>query len=390
MGMSNVLFLSVPAHGNVNPTLGLVSELVQQGEQVCYFASDEFKEKIETAGATYKRYAEDLDFFKAGGSSNPLLRVIRAAPDIIADILEQTSGQHFDYLIHSAGFPFTKAISQILQLPTVSSLAIVAGHRHLAASGKFFEGTEEMREAYTEARQKIQATYSIIMPETIRGLIFNIGEINLAYTSKLFTPDIAFYDDSYKFVGPPVYNRKENLDFPFEKLKGRTVIYISLGTVFSNFDAALYDIFFKAFKDWNAVVVLAAFNVDLFGHVIPENFIVRNYVPQSAILEYTSAAVTHAGMNSISDLVTAHIPFVALPLGADQPLLAKQAEMLGAAIALDTKKLTPEVLSNAVKRVMTNPSYLENINRIDQSFKAAGGYPKAVEEIFRWKSKNLY
>jgi len=153
----------------------------------------------------------------------------------------------------------------------------------------------------------------------------------------------------------------------------------------NGFDPALYALFFKAFANWDAVVVLAAFNVDLSGHIIPENFIVRNYVPQSAILEYTSAAVTHGGMNSISDLVTAHIPFVALPLGADQPLLAKQAQDLGAAISLDVKELTPEALSNAVKKVITEPAYLANIKKIDESFKAAGGYPIAVQEIFRWK-----
>ena len=387
--MSKVLFLSVPAHGNVNPTLGLVSELIKQGEQVTYFASDEFKEKVEATDATYKRYAADMDFFKADGSANPLLRVIRSTREVIADILEQTKYEHFDYLIHSAGFPFTKAISQILKLPTVSSLAIVAGLRRLAESGKFFEGTPEIREAYQEVKTKIEADYSIQMPETIRELIFNVGEINLAYTSKLFTPDIDFYDDSYKFVGPPIYSRKEDLDFPFERLKGRTVIYISLGTVFSNFDPALYALFFKAFANWDAVVVLAAFNVDLSGYSIPENFIVRNYVPQSAILEYTSTSVTHGGMNSISDLVTAHILFVALPLGADQPLLAKQAEDLGAAISLNVKELTPGALSDAVKKVITEPSYLSNIKKIDESFKAAGGYPMAVQEIFRWKVKVL-
>lgn len=383
--MSNVLFLSVPAHGNVNPTLGLVNELVKQGEHVTYFASDEFREKIEATGAVYKRYAADMDFFKAGGSAGPLLGVIRSAPDVIAGILAQTTGQHFDYLIHSAGFPFTKAIAQILQLPTVSSLAIVAGLRHFVESGKFFEGTEEMRTVYQEVKAKIEADHGINMPQTIRKLIFNIGEINLAYTSKLFTPDVAFYDDSYKFVGPPVYSRKENLDFPFEKLKDKTVIYISLGTVFSNVDTSVYDVFFKAFGGWDAVVVMAAFNVDLSDYTIPENFIIRNYVPQSAILKYTSAAVTHGGMNSISDLVTAHIPFVALPLGADQPLLAKQAEDLGAAISLDIKTLTAEDLSESVKKIMTDPDYLANIKKIDNSFKAAGGYPKAVAEIFNWK-----
>lgn len=43
--MSKVLFLGIPSHGHVNPTIGLVSELVNQGEEVIYFCSEEFKEK---------------------------------------------------------------------------------------------------------------------------------------------------------------------------------------------------------------------------------------------------------------------------------------------------------------------------------------------------------
>ena len=62
--MSKVLFLSVPANGHVNPTLGLVDGLVKQGEEVIYFSSDEFKERIENTGATFKSYGVDLNFMK--------------------------------------------------------------------------------------------------------------------------------------------------------------------------------------------------------------------------------------------------------------------------------------------------------------------------------------
>ncbi|NRV01163.1 UDP:flavonoid glycosyltransferase YjiC (YdhE family) [Clostridium beijerinckii] len=45
--MSKLLFLSIPAHGHINSTLGLVNELVKQGEEITYFCSEDFKEKIE-------------------------------------------------------------------------------------------------------------------------------------------------------------------------------------------------------------------------------------------------------------------------------------------------------------------------------------------------------
>ncbi len=387
--MAKVLFLSAPAHGNVNPTLGLVSELVKQGEEVIYFSSDDFKEKIEKTGAQFRSYTEDMDIFKIGKVPfEPMHRILKSADKIIADILNQVKDVKFDYLIHSMAFPFTKVIAHVLAIPTVSSLAIFAGLRQFEERSKQTDvkpGTEEIMEAYKNISQKIRKTYGVQLPPSIMGLLLNKGDINLVYTSRLFATDIEFFDDSYKFVGPPIYNRQENMDFPFERLQGKKVIYISLGTVFGNYSLALYDVFFKSFNNADTIVVLAAYNVDLSPFDIPDNFIVRNYVPQSELLKYTDVAITHAGMNSISDLVNNHIPFVAIPLGADQPLLAKRAEELGAAIALDVNTLSPQILQDAVEKVLNNPNYLKNIKIINDSFEQAGGYKKAVEEIFKLK-----
>ena len=40
--MSKVLFLNIPSHGHINPTLGLVEGLVKQGDEVLYFTTEEF------------------------------------------------------------------------------------------------------------------------------------------------------------------------------------------------------------------------------------------------------------------------------------------------------------------------------------------------------------
>jgi len=394
--MSKVLFLSAPAHGNVNPTLGLVSELIKQGEEVIYFSSDAFKVQIEATGAEFRSYIADMDMFKIGGKPfEHIHSVLHSAEQVIADILYQVKDVKFDYLIHSMAFPFTKVVSQVLKLPTVSSLAIFAGLRQFVEKinqpMQDFPGTEELIKTFESVSQNIRETYGVQLPGSVLGLLANKGDINLVYTSRFFAPDIEFFDDSYKFVGPPIYNREEKLDFPFEKLRGKKVIYISLGTVFGSYSLDLYNIFFKSFDDPDTVVVMAAYGVDLSLFDIPDNFMIRNYVPQSELLKYTDVAITHAGMNSISDLVNNDIPFVAIPLGADQPLLAKRAEELGAAISLDVKTLNSQILQDAVEKVLSAPAYLKNIKLINDSFKQAGGYKKAVEEIFKLKKeKGIY
>jgi MGT family glycosyltransferase len=301
-------------------------------------------------------------------------------------------------MIYSTAFPFGNVMAQILKIPTVSSWAVFAGLKEFFDKGEktnvnHFKISPELMKTYEKACQSIKKIYSVRMPENMLQLLSNKGNVNLIYTSEYFISpsDLAYFDDSFIFVGPPVYDKKENLDFPFEKLEGKKVIYISLGTIFGSYDLELYNIFFKSFADSDAIIVMSAYNVDLSQFDIPNNFIVRNYVPQSELLKYTDAAITHAGMNSISDLIYNNIPFVALPMGADQPALAKRAEELGAAISLDVTKLNVEVLRDSVEKVLNDPSYLKNIKNISQSFKEAGGYKKAVEEIFKLKKeKNIF
>ncbi|MNZ98807.1 hypothetical protein D3C78_1181090 [compost metagenome] len=67
--------------------------------------------------------------------------------------------------------------------------------------------------------------------------------------------------------------------------------------------------------------------------------------------------------------------------------MAGRAEELGAAISLDVRTLTPEILRNTIEKVMSDSSYLENMSKISESFKTAGGYKKAVDEIFSLKEK---
>jgi len=81
------------------------------------------------------------------------------------------------------------------------------------------------------------------------------------------------------------------------------------------------------------------------------------------------------------------VPFVCLPMGADQPALASRARELGATLVLDHATLTPQQLEQAIERVTTEPSFRTGIHAIAESFRAAGGYPKAADEVFAWKQR---
>lgn len=46
--MSKIVFFSIYAHGHTNPTIEVVRELVNRGNEIVYYSFREFKEKLKT------------------------------------------------------------------------------------------------------------------------------------------------------------------------------------------------------------------------------------------------------------------------------------------------------------------------------------------------------
>ena len=387
--MSKIVFINIPAYGHINPTLGLVDELVKNNEEVIYFSTDEFKESIEAAGGTFKSLGDKVklpSMKKDGEEAFIMVNLILDSLEYLVDkILYELKDITIDAVVYCSMFLVGKVIATIHNVPQISSFAILANKDQLIEKNNIIidyndPRIKEIINKHSKVSNSIKSRYNITIPSFI-DMLFNKGDINIAYTSKYIIDDIENYDASFKFIGPPIYNRKEHIEFPLYKLYNQFVIYISLGTVYNNIDCNIYKNFFEAFKNVDAVVVLAAYHIDLSNFQIPDNFIVRDYVPQTDILKYTDVAITHCGMNSTSELIYNKIPFVSIPFGADQLYIATRIEKLGGTIYLNKNKVTPKILRGAVEEVLNNPSYLRNLKKIKYSFDNAGGYKKGAYEI---------
>lgn len=380
--MTKVLFLNVTTHGHVNPSLGLVNELTNRGIEVVYFSSEEFREKIEAAGAVYRPYHYDLNIFKKGFDV-----LLDHGLDIMQDILTQIEDDSFDAVIHSIAMPFSKQLAEYLMIPAVSMLAVFMGMQDFMKpdktqlAGKF----KALNDAYLLEAKKIEQALTVHMPTRFFDLIFNVEPLNIVFTSDYFMPenDRAFFDEKYVLVGADIYQRLEDTaNFPIERLKeAKDVLYISFGTIFGDFAKDIYQKVFDAFGDSEYLVVMAAHHVGLEELTVPDNFIVQEYIPQNEVLKYADVAITHNGLNSMNDLILNEVPFVSLPMGSDQPALAERLVELNAGVRLDYQQVDSDELKAAVEKVQVEPDYLNNLKQIKQSFIDAGGYKKAVDAI---------
>lgn len=397
MTMAHVLLINAGSEGHLNPTLGVVQELVRRGEEVVYFTAEQYRHRVEPTGAKVITYdvGKFLEAFLAGGRS-PWARVgglLRTADIVIPSVLEQTKGERFDYVIHDSMFGCGRLLAQILDLPAINSCTSFAIQQHRFDSLQDHQSCQFPAEVNERAQQEfqrlvtdVQAKYSVSVGSAYE-VFCNPAPLTIVYTSTRFQPDGESFDDSYKFVGPSIAPRSQS-QFDFSQVDTDNLIYISLGTVF-NQALDFYKLCFEAFANTKYTVILSVgtkTNIAELGDV-PANCIVRNYVPQLEVLQHATLFVTHGGMNSASEGLYYGVPLIVLPQGADQPMIARRVAEIGAGIHLHQEGLTAQDFREAADRVLQDASIRKVCAEIGHSFRAAGGYRRAVDEIFTYKRR---
>ena len=85
---------------------------------------------------------------------------------------------------------------------------------------------------------------------------------------------------------------------------------------------------------------------------LPEEWLVRETLPQVTLLAHAALAVSHGGNNSVTEALTAGVPLVLLPFSTDQFAGAAAIEDAGLGEALDPNVAAPSDLRAAAERVL--------------------------------------
>ncbi|MFD1952868.1 macrolide family glycosyltransferase [Paenibacillus thailandensis] len=398
--MARVLFIGGPAESHVHPTLPLVRELVRLGEEVVYFCSQPYEEEIKQAGAEFRAYAN----FLAGRSAEELghftqfIRLLLDSADIvIPGVMERIKGETFDYAIHDSLFGWGRAIAQKLGIPSVSvSVGFVYTGKKPPTFGEtwatkwrnFIEGGTFFRESKRLFRE-LGERHGVPVPD-FGNIYYQKADLNIAFTSSLFQPYSERLDRSFVFIGPAAAQRREPVSFPFERLDGRTLVYISMGTILAGKEA-FFGQCIEAFRNAPYQVVMSVgkqTDLSRFADA-PSHFIIRHYVPQLELLKKTQIMICHGGMNSTMEALYHDIPVIVVPQSSDQPIVAARVEQLGCGIAIPKEKVSADKLGKAVDAIMNDRSYRTKAAKVGESLRQSGGIDKAIREIGAFKRKFL-
>jgi len=396
--MARVLFINGGSEGHINPTIGVVQELISRGEEVVYFCIEAYRERMEKTGASVRTF-DDQKFIKAfiSGGRNYLLERINGllltADVVIPSVLEQIEGEQFDYIIHDSMFGCGRLLAQMLKLPAVSSCTSFAQTQDSFNQilEPFFTNTpaeivQPIHDRFQSLTAGVKDKYGVEIGSPYE-VFCNPAPLTLVYTTREFQPGGEAFDSTYKFVGPSISSRfTQDSTGLLTEIEGKQPIYISLGTVF-NQAIDFYKLCFEVFGHTDHTVVLSIGSRTSISDLgeIPANFIVKNYVPQTDVLQHTQLFITHGGMNSTHEGLYYGVPLVVIPQSADQPIIAGQVAKIGAGVKLQMESLTAEQLREAADQVLSQTSFRQAAARMGESLRKSGGYRQAVDEIFEYK-----
>jgi len=112
---------------------------------------------------------------------------------------------------------------------------------------------------------------------------------------------------------------------------------------------------------------------------IPSNAVVARHVPHPVVLPSVSLTVTHAGHGTVAASLRHGVPMLCLPNPvADQPILARRVQDLGAGLALEGDTATAGEIRGAVERMLADGSYSERARELAAAIDRSPGAHGAV------------
>ena len=392
----HIAFVSLGAFGHVNPTLALVTQLVQKGVRVTYFSTEPFKNIVEPTGAKFVAVpswmAQQAGQQEGGADENVAATVpflfLNEAGAYIDPILEVLKADKPDAIVHDFAGIAGAIAADALHVPNVmlytsypsnDSYSVAAGFENCPPDHPLRKAAAQLAQTYAEK-------YGCRLL-TVKEIFDGHGDFNLVMMQKKLVPNYETFDDSFVFTGVQIGKRTAFGSWKAPD-NGKPLLYSSLGTAFNNWPE-YYPILFDAVRDLDINVFAALGSIDPASlKDIPANVEVGQMVPQLDILSQASVFITHAGMGGTGEAIYYGVPMIAIPQMEEQAITARQIEKLGLGCAfLDKNAITSEGLKAAIVKLLTEPSYKETAHAFSEDMRSLGGAKASAEALMRFLQK---
>ena len=341
-----ILFSAAGGHGHLQPLLPLARAAAAAGHQVLLSAAPSLAGHVAIQGLSFAPSGPDLvpihsalTLYSLDQERQAIPRhfIGHLAPSRARDLAQLATGWDADLLVCDEADYGAVVAAELLHLPHATVITCGAGGM----------ATPTLIRASLE---RVRAEFQLPDED---------GTAMLQRSLKLNPFPPSFRNPADPLSGQVVNYRPACLpDRPSPPVAGP--VYVTLGTIFNTESGDLLARLATAAAAANVAQVVVACGqhvdpADLGAQ--PPNVTVHRFVDQRRILAGCSAVICHGGSGTVLDALTFGLPMIILPLGADQPLNASRAYDLGCAIVLAADQVTPTQITDAVDRLLTDPTF---------------------------------
>ncbi|MCY8512245.1 macrolide family glycosyltransferase [Bacillus atrophaeus] len=390
MKQHHITIINIPAYGHVNPTLALVEKLCEKGHRVTYATTEEFAPAVQQAGARPLLYETTISIdpqqIKELMEKNETpLMFLKESLGILPQLEELYKDDQPDLIVYDFIALAGKLLADKLQVPAVRLCSSYAQNE------SFQMGTEEMLKQVKEAEAEFQA---FLEQENLPAVSFEQLAIpeafNIVFMPRSFQIKNETFDDRFCFIGPSLGKRSEQERLLLKEKGDRPLMLISLGTAFNAWPE-FYQMCMEAFggAKWHVIMSVGkSIEPDSLGD-IPDNFTVRQSVPQLDVLAEADVFISHGGMNSTMEAMNEGVPLVVIPQMHEQELTAQRVEELGLGIYLPKEEVSVPRLQQAIGNIFSDKEIHSRVKDMQKDVKEAGGAEQGAAEIEAFMKKSV-
>jgi UDP:flavonoid glycosyltransferase YjiC (YdhE family) len=333
---SSFLFVPYSTAGHVHPMLPVMAELVASGATVRALVADRFTASVRATGAGVTVLDTVPDVFVPDGWSGARrfligraqrpLRNARAASMLATELRIRRP----DLVVLDPMLGWADRVTRR------------SGIRSALFSTTFADGPQ--------VRAVIGRHPGSFLPSVRRHL--RPGRLVLAHALPDLQPAVETLPASVRLVAPLIRTDRPRPVFEADS----RLLYMSPGTVFGR-SPGFFRAVGEAFDGRPWQVVIATGPVDPTRlRPMPANVRITREVPQLHILKNCTVFLTHAGMNSALEGLSAGVPMALSPRSAEQRFIADQLVQLGVGGYAGTSRRDPARLYTDITKLADNPT----------------------------------
>ncbi|MFJ2570239.1 glycosyltransferase [Streptomyces halstedii] len=398
-----IMIATAGSRGDVAPYTGLGVALRGAGYDVALATTDTFEPLVRHAGLEFRGLPADTRSHSGVRGNREMLRAAASFTTELGQRFADAAATGTDLLLLSAttaplGWHVceatgTPSLGVYLQptAPTGHFPPVVTGTRSLGRLGNRTAGRLALRMAdrvYEDAVTRLRARLSLppLRASAMRARRERAGWPVLHGFSTALAPRPSDWRPGLEVVGPwwPHHDAARPLPDRLEDFlrAGPRPVLIGFGSMAAGDGGRLSDLAVRALRRAGLRGILQSGSAGLTA--AGDDVLTVGDVPHALLFPRVAAVVHHAGAGTTAATLRASVPSVPVPVTADQPFWASRLARIGAATApVPFGSLTAENLADALRRVVTGPSYARAAAEAARHMAAEDGAARTVEAVRR-------